>query len=347
MNVVEILSKPRTALHLDSVDDYLGPSTTRFFGSGFRKVGYSWRSASVDQAVGLGAVRATASVDYPEDWSRKAEETQLRPHLSTIDVLILGVRAAELSLARGGVLLKDDGVAWLRQVDIKAGLTPVEDRLDEFCVEAAIIRTQSIPGSPAISVSTVLGAVAGMTVRCEVQHGRANPTSAAEAPAVALVGQPERDNAGWYGDGYRHRRQAVREVLVDATGDHADAMLTVAPGVEAPVAVARHGRIDTAPVAAVSMLDSFVTSLQLGQILLYEADRVPRAESNTLWMRNTTISTDAPHRRAVGSFPVSASLVDSRRIVARGETWRTATIFGACRGVQTRCAVAHRIPSGK
>lgn len=106
-------------------------------------------------------------------------------------------------------------------------------------------------------------------------------------------------------------------------------------------------RIDTAPVAAVSMLDSFVTSLQLGQVLLYEADRVPRAESNTLWMRNTTISTDSPHRRAVGSFPVSVTLVDSRRIVARGETWRTATIFGACRGVQTRCAVAHRIPPGK
>lgn len=133
----------------------------------------------------------------------------------------------------------------------------------------------------------------------------------------------------------------VRDVRI--VGDTAEAALTVDV---AAVGRAGTGRIDAAPAGMASMLDSFVASLQLGQILLYEADGLTRAESETLWMRTTTVTAVEPHLRATGTFPVTASLIDSTRIVARGEPWRTATILGEGGGIRTRCAVAHRLPTG-
>ena len=92
------------------------------------------------------------------------------------------------------------------------------------------------------------------------------------------------------------------------------------------------------------MIDSFVISLQLGQVLLYELDELTRAGSETLWMRQTTIVADTPYRPAAGAIPVAAALHDSRLVTARGARWRTAAIVGRTQGLTTRCAVAHQLP---
>jgi hypothetical protein len=289
----------RSALRFDSIDDCLGPGATRFFASGYRRVRYCGADAVTGECGGR--LRGEVAAVYPADWSKKAGEG-LRPHLSTIDALILGTGIADVHVT---------GRRWLRRVDVKAGPTPYEKDLERIPVEASRRPTTPVLAARGRPVSIFDCRVGNMDVRCEVEHGTGPAPS--ERPL--------------YGQDYRTQRQAIESLRVDLASLQADAVVT----------------LDS---ASVSMVDSFVVSLQLGQVLLYELDRLERAASNTLWMRQTTIRSDAPQVAASGAFTATASLAHSKMLPARGGTWRTATILGDCNGVRTRCAVAHQLPVG-
>jgi hypothetical protein len=85
------------SLHLSSVDEYLGPSSSRFFGSGYRRVTYRFGDLRFESSTSH--VHGIAGADYPEDWSRKAH-SNTRPHLSTIDALVFATRLTDLLLTQ-------------------------------------------------------------------------------------------------------------------------------------------------------------------------------------------------------------------------------------------------------
>ncbi len=331
-------------LYLDSVDEYLGPAESRFFGSGYRRVRYVVRDLAMDhhsaqhESGGSVPLRATVGVVYPTDWSSKSAHVELRPHLSTVDALILGVRLSETCLEHATDM--DDRLrrtAWLRRVDIKAGSEPNEEGLDAVAVEAVLRETTAAPDTMGGHISVVDCRIGNMTVRCEVEHGVGPASSGRGTAAGSVSSAPLRR----YGDGYQHQSQLVEKVRIDPASQHAEALVTVDP---APGQGLLGDGLEAQYHPSVSMVDSFVVSLQLGQVLLYELDRFPRAESNTLWMRHTSITRDTPHRSAADPFEATASLVDARLLRTAGGIWRTATIVGDCQGVRTRCAVTHQLP---
>lgn len=128
--MTSVTSQPRAnqpPLILGSVDEYLGPAATRFFGHGFRRVRYSLSEPAMKNLPSGRGVVATARVDYPLDWSTKADDNQ-RPHLSSIDALTLGqwaCQAAADALAK----LDDDQVTFavITKVHLRAAGRPDED----------------------------------------------------------------------------------------------------------------------------------------------------------------------------------------------------------------------------
>jgi avirulence D protein (AvrD) len=330
-----------TKLHLPSVDDYLGVSATRFFGAGHRRV----RHLLTDLVVGrdddgVGFACATAGVNYPTDWSRKAGGP-LRPHLSTIDALLFGVQLAEACLTHRYRLDAEQRRAmWLRRVDMKAGTRPLEDGLHAFPVAAALHGTTPDAGSLCGHVSVVACEVGPMKLRCVVEHGVGpddDPPSIRYRSADALLGPaPVRP----YGSGFADRRQLVEDVTLDLRDWSARAQATVQPTSATGQAEGIEGRYQP----AVSMVDAFVISLQLGQVLLYELDRLDRASSNTLWMRRTTIETTTSRRPGTAPFPVAAELTECKLLTVRGATWRTADVVADVQNIRTTCAVAHELP---
>lgn len=291
-------------IELNSADDYLGPAAERFFGAGYRRVEYSARGTGLTPD----GATSTVSIVYPGDWSTKLPGSAQRPHLSTIDTLILAVRAAEFHARHVDGRTGEVGV---RRVDIKAPSAPVEETLDRVPVTATL-RSATPAGS------TYDVRVASMRTRVELVHG------GDEAADAAFEGRPSA-----YGSGFRRQSQQLGNLVVDVEAASASADVTV------------HG--DDGP--AVSLIDSFVVALQLGQILLYETDGIARSQSNTLWMRHTTLTAaEAARPAAPGPFRTVTTLEDSRLVENHGRTWRTATICGDCLGARTRCAVAHLIP---
>ena len=199
----------------------------------------------------------------------------------------MGARVGALALA-GAPGLDAEGrrSAWLRRVDIKAAATPWEEGLDALPVTATRgSTTVEHAGRASTQVDTRIG---GMRVRLEFVH---NVTEGA-ADSSTLAELAAETRRGPYGDAFAAQRQTVRDVDLDLAASRATATVGVLPlggSAETPL---------------VTMVDSFVVALQLGQVLLYELDGVERRRSHNLWMRSTTLTADAPPRAVTGPLPV-------------------------------------------
>ncbi|MET7765720.1 AvrD family protein [Streptomyces sp. NPDC005393] len=331
-------SSARTVLA--SVDDHLGPAEQRFFGRGFRRVNYDIGEVRLARTSG-GAVLARSSVGvrYPADWSKKAAGTDLRPHFSTIDGIVIAAQLAEACLSGPGADLRD---AWLGKVRMTVGTSPQED-LARLPAEATLRRTHPIAEDPARVVSVVDCAVGTMRVRCEVEHAHTSvrPTEGERTYGGldALLG-PAADR--YFGEGFTTRQQYIRDVDVDHVALRADAGLTVVHENGAPLPTAG---LEGAYQPSASMVDAFVTALQLAQIMLYDLDGMRRQDSNTLWMRQTTLTASRPDRPAEG-IPVMTRLDDPGLLRMGGSTWRTLNVVAELAGIHVRSAVAHQLSEG-
>lgn len=313
----------RTApLLYSSVDQLLGSRHTRFFGEGFKRVGHRLGDIAVRPGHGGQAVTATAGLALPRDWSRKGVDEQ-PPHLSTIDAMLFSAQLAGLYLAHTHGLGAEDGFG-VRSAVLKAGKAPQETGLDRFGVSAAVLGTEARQGGLRSEFDCLVGILA---VRLTVDHGG--------SPA-ALRGDRRYDDAGelpgpWngapYGADHRKRTQLLTGVEVDRYALTAAADLAISGGGN----------------AGPTMVDLFVSALQLGQVLLYGLDSIARADSDTLWMRRTVI--DRTDDAADGRLTVR--LEAERLLEAATGTWRGADVVAAHAGVELRCTVAHRLPHAR
>lgn len=324
-----------------SVDDVLGPRSKRFFGEGYKRAEHELRDISVTEGSGRSVqVDASVRVRYPADWSRKGDTDQ-RPHLSTVDVLVIGAQLCEILLADAvGLTAREQSEAVLSWARIKAGTTPVEEDLEGFPASARLIDSSHSLGEGGRFISTVECRVGTLRMNCTVQHGRAARTPSLPvhySSGQAALGAP---HARLFGTGFITRRQFVEDVELDLTASSASASVRIDEAVRGQAA-----GLEASLRGCVSPIDAFVVGLQLGQVLLYALDQVPRSRSNTLWMRETVLDLD-PDRSAL---PVSdgtiARLERSRLLTnSRGEVWRSADIVSDMHGISMRCSVAHRLP---
>lgn len=335
----------RRRLLLPSIDDYLGPGATRFFARGYQRATYRISGVEADAADlhGTGA-RATADIGYPANWSKKHEDGDLRPHLSTIDALVLGVQLAQLHLAHAYRLTVDDQRHMrLRKVVLRAGGAPQED-LRDVPIAARLVSTEISPSSPYRFTSRHDCTVGSLRVRTEIEHDiTARATEPRHYASFDDVLGPGARR--FYGEGFKDRRHAITNVRVDMDALHALA--------EVHFPAEEQGRsvgdgLDGHLQPSVSLVDAFVINLQLVQVLMYELDAVPRSGSNTLWMMQTVLESAAP--QALPHLPdapliAQARLTGKRLQSLRGGTWRSVEIEAGLADISLRCAFAHELPA--
>ncbi|MCA1217618.1 AvrD family protein [Streptomyces sp. 8L] len=330
---------PVASPYLPDISDYLGAPERRFFGEGYKRSRHRLTDVRPpqpdDAASELPRLSATAQVDYPSDWSRKGDTDQ-RPHLSTVDVLLLGAQLAEALLTSHlGLTERELATVWLARVRIKAGNRPVEDDLAGFPVSAQLVGRLSSP-RPGRARSAVEATVGTLRIRLEADHPDIPP--GVRAPSAPTVRE------GGYGDTRRLGVQRVESMQVRPGSSVATADIRLTGGPDGTL-----GGMEGEQQPSVHLVDAFVTALQIGQVLLYELDQIPRADSDTLWMRSTLLEATTPHRpRAAadgGPLPMRAELRDSVLLNNRlGETWRRADIAAQLADISVVCSVVHRLP---
>ncbi|MEV5387740.1 AvrD family protein [Streptomyces sp. NPDC052721] len=325
-----------------SVDDVLGPRERRFFGEGFKRAEHRvWHVSVAPGPDQTARADARVSVRYPPDWSRKGDADQ-RPHLSTVDVLVIGAQLSEVHLAHVLGLSPDQRArAVLQRVRIKAGTSPVEEDLADFAATAQLVATGPSGQAAGLFVSTVECVVGTLRMRCEIRHeaGVPNQAPGSYASLRDLLGDPR---PRLFGEGFTARRQFVEDVVVDPRTREAAAAVRVTTRQDVPSPAAG---LEGAHHDRASAIDAFVIGLQLGQVLLYALDDVPRARSNTLWMRETVLQLDPLRAPLPATSTVTTRLERCKRLeTSKGEVWRSADIVGEFLGVRLCCSVAHLLP---
>ncbi|ALV37954.1 AvrD family protein [Streptomyces sp. CdTB01] len=332
-------------LFYGSFDSCLGPGSARFFGSGYKRVGQDLRNISTDGSAEPGAlVTARGTLHYPQDWSRKSGAGELRPHLSSIDALVLAVTLAETHIGRAfGLTPAQQRRTWLREADVRAGSSPHED-LADFPVEGRLLTSEGPDSGPSAPVSTTFGCrVGGLRVRCTLAHERGHASGGPHTYADASQALGPAD-ARHYGEGYKNRTQYADHVHVDLDGQRIQGRQRVVaeqPG----TATETHGaEAEYGP--SVSPIDALVGVAQLAQALLYAQDGLSRGRTDTLWMRRFVIGARTPVRPLGRSFATNVRTTGTRLVSMRGETWRTADLaVDDFAGIAGRCSLAHRLPA--
>lgn len=289
----------------DDLDARLGPAASRYFATGYRRIGHRVEHlAAVDD--GPAPATGSARVHYPSDWSAKNGVARA-PHLSTLDALVLTYGVVEGYLRVLG--LDDDQVAraWFERVSVRAGARPQTD-LGDVRLE---LRAAPLPSDlpPADGSRSALECRVGqLVVVVVVRH---------EAPAGPGTGWDEatrqlaRRSVG--GALFRRTGHRTRITELDLTEQQVRSEHWLDPVAERP-----DGGLEAAYWPSATLVDALVLTGQLGQVLLYSAAGIDRDQADTLWMRRMTFEVDAPVRPTGGWHGSEVRIVGHRTFAHDG-----------------------------
>jgi hypothetical protein len=326
-----------TVSNFATISDPLGSDSGRFFGSGYKRVNRELSELEiVTSGPAPGSIRGLASIHYPADWSSKGDRQDLRPHLSTIDGLLLAIDLAEnYLLYAGGFEARERRRMWVRRFAVRAGTKPSEN-LQKFDVSAVVVDDARIVG-PDSYRTTFECRISELKVTCEIEHGR--PRTSPDARRFCATGNLLGDPANrHYGSGYQQRSIAVNNIVLDDAARRVSARVTTIP-----LRRERQG-MEGAYSGAMSMLDALLALAQLSQVLAYECDGVARAQSDTLWMRRCVLTRQSPRWPSSRSADAVAAIERTTLLRVRGATWRTFEVVGEFDGLHGHASLAHRLP---
>ncbi|MET7290281.1 AvrD family protein [Streptomyces sp. NPDC005573] len=344
MNFIENGKSDKELLYA-SLESCLGSGSSRFFGNGYKRVTQTLTDITTDGSPLPGAlVSARGTLGYPRDWSRKSGAGDLRPHLSSIDALVLAANLAEVHLARAfGLSPAERRTIWLRHADVRAGSSPHEE-LSGFPVRGRLLTVEGSSAQDPELASTFAFQVGRLKVRCTLAHGRGDG-----APGGPAGYDDEKQALGpahtrHYGKGYKRREQHAEQVRVDLDRQEVRVLRHVVAG-DAEAAPDTCGA-EAAYGPSVSLVDAIVGVAQLAQILLYAQDGLARGDSDTLWMRRFVVNARTPVRPLGRSFVPTVRTASSRLLPMGDALWRTAELaVDDFAGIGGRCWLAHRLPA--
>lgn len=272
-----------------SFDGLLGAPATRYFATGYQRVGYgvSFGAASAG-AHGSVALGGFGAVDYPVDWSLAPSGQPRPPHLSSIDALVLGVAAVEHAMSEVPGMCEPTH-AVIDHVSIRSGSHPHAE-LSEVPVSAMLV-----PSEYEFLAELRVGAF------------RIHMLLRGAEPPARRAGQLRP-----YWDGYR--LNAVMSELVEV--DLRDRSVVTIHTVKSPKTGGAAG-IDSALWPGLTHVDNVALFGQIAQVLAQTTVGVVRGSIDNLWMRRMAF-TRVEHL-APTTFQARARLVEHSMIERGGK----------------------------
>lgn len=297
-------------LKIANAEHYLGEASGRFFSAGYRNVSYLLQN----EKVTLNEVNALLTLNYPDSWSVKKNGKALKPHLSSIDVLIVAANLCSTMLDNHKLSVKHS----IRQITVVAAKTPVED------LQAIPVYLQRLDSST--SRQLIEGSVGNMRVKIVTQALSDQITESQHSLLDPRFMQ----------NGYKQVQHDIQQISIKNSRQ----------------AEAKVRKTDSQGVCSVfNLIDAFVTGMQLGQIMLYEMDQITRRNSSNLWMRSISITDERLSDDIIDDMSDATNMtasLDNVSLTRKAEqSWRCADIVASINHIHFRCSVAHQINTGE
>lgn len=317
------------------VDEILGNKASRYFGNGYKNVHYDILNLLVEND----AITAVTTIHYPLAWSKKDTETDLVPHLSTIDATYIGLQLSEVfltlqfdldTLARNQLFIKT--------LHLKAKQGVLEDLNKVVCKVIHFV----VSGT-SYDCHQFRGQIGNIEFYSEIEmrtYPSTNLLSKSFETVSEILGNPKER---YFGILYKQTQHSITNIETDGDLLVSKAEIVVKNEI---FDSNNHQGLDTAHLSNLtpSVLDCIVAIAQLSQVLIYEMDDVNRKNSNTLWMRKVKID-----RKRVTQpiFQPSSIKVEKTKVVKmRQEKWRMVDLEGAFYNYNFQYSLAHILPEG-
>lgn len=324
-----------------NIDEFLGPSDSRYFGSGYRRICH--HIFDIDMDCEAGNFSASIGIEYPQDWSKKGERGDLRPHLSTVDILVSAIQLCDaFLLCRFGFSFEHERQLWLHHISIKSARTAHQDLIDipahgayVSCVPAALGGTRHL--------SSFEVSIAGFSVEVVVAHALSE-SRFPFGPRVVLKHLDEllgRSRRSLYGHHYKSLKHDIYDMHFPS-----DETLTGRVSILEDNGYAPTVGVGSGFSGYASAVDMMVCGAQMAQVLMYRLDNLSRQNSYNLWMRAFSINMPDPVPRLV-PFDMDIGVTKTRICLMGGSPWRTAEMTSTCEKIQNfsmSAVIAHQIP---
>ncbi|WP_242855855.1 AvrD family protein [Ruminiclostridium josui] len=293
----------------ETIDELLGDKDKRYFSSGFKNVKHLFNDISI--SLFRNELTAKCSAIYPENWSIKENGTVLKPHVSTLDILVFAFCLNTLFVSHIYQLNNtqiDD--MWIKKVTIKAGSNP-EYNLEEIDIHTNFLGTSKTDDVRYNSVFS--NEIAGFNVVIEIEHFINSITT-------EDIYYSSMNCAGSTIAGYC-RQLVDKNKIYDLSNIYIDKN---SQSLYSNVNIRKTEAISDNNIY--SIIDLFACASQQMQALIYRIDNIERKCSNNLWMRKVNIEYKKPIS-TLKSFRQSVSISKSKILSMKGSIWRIATLY--------------------
>lgn len=301
-----------------NIDGILGDFENRYFGAGHKRTGYQMDELCPGQDS---CVHTSARIQQNDGWSQK-DGCQMKPHVSTVDGIILSVMLAEKYLAKQypNVVLQE---LFLSAFEIKAGTKPIEDLNDIFC---SLEEKKAGPGE--YHFSAVI-----QEMKAVLRFKKMSQNIMANIPVQERPGIP-------------YFRTHLKHLKHDITGIHFAEKGRISCHItRTSLRQFSYDGIGSRGYDRMSLLEWLIVFSQMGQLLAYDYDLIDREKSETLWMKRVKAEMDEPNLYK-GPIPAGGEVVKSTRLKLKEADWRIFEMKGTALDGNVRFSgkIAHMLP---
>lgn len=297
-------------------DDILGDYETRYFGAGHKRTSYKLKGNYPD---------CIAEVYQTDSWSVK-DGYQMKPHLSTIDGIILAVMYVEKYMKENEVVILPDSL-FLYAFEIKSGVMPVGDLVN---ISLNMKKEEVLEEEAYFEV-----VVEGMAAKLKFKSAKRNFFN-----NVSYIQEMDED-AHYFSEHLKNVKHNIGDI---SFGENSIACVVSR---EEMKRVSYNG-IGNLLANTISILEWLIIFSQMGQLLAYEIDSINRQESETLWMKNVKAEIDLSVTYNKPLF-VSGGIVKSSLLNIKSKMWRIFEMAGSADNGNVRFEgkIAHVLPNSK
>jgi len=283
-------------------DALLGPSKSRYFGDGHRKVFHRIKKMSTSGDICATSISGQAQADYPLTWSVAPNGSPRVPHVSSVD----GVAISALSL------------------DELSRTTPGAEWLGQATIDRVTLTTRPAPATTTTTTRRILidadalnlaSPKIGTTVDLTIQVGSLRVTLTVRAGEPVAVDRPV-ERLSPYEHGFRLTRNQSEIVEYDRAGQ------TIRAHHRYSFGHSRATGIDSAAWPLLTHVDNLVLCGQLAQILVFATAEVDRGSIENLWMRSAILQRREP-TSSQHDFMTTAHITQSAQIQRGSRTFNS------------------------
>lgn len=298
-------------------DEILGDYESRYFGAGHKRTNYKVEGKFIE---------SKAEVSQTDGWSEK-DGCQMKPHLSTVDGIILAVMYVEKYIQESSVQIKLDNML-LYSFEIKAGSKPVEDLTN---IALNIKKEEILEKEAHFEVS-----VEGMNVKLHFRN-----VEVKDLKAVFYETEKSDIKLHYFSEHLKNVKHNIGNIKFG------ESTISCVISKEEKDSVFYEG-IGCLLSNSMSILEWLIIFSQMGQLLAYDIDLINRQESETLWMKNVKAEMDFP---VVYKEPivVSGGVVKSSLLNIKEKMWRVFEMAGTADdgNIRFEGKIAHVLPNKK